>query len=431
VNRAHVVRARPHSLPGALALVALAAATLLAPGLAGARAASADTVASAQAQAAALATQVSELRSQTEAATEAYDEASGALVQAVGAQLAAEQAVAQAQTLATQQTEAAANQARTLYESGGPLSTYAALMRSGDPGDLVTGVQGEERHAARLRDLGAQAEAARDAASERLRELAAVEQHRSDLQAAAQAQAAKVTALLARQSTLLDQANAQVRQLEQQEEQRRLIANEVAFLRRYELAQALAGHQHGHVQMGGLTLAGTGDLSLATGATTGGGPIPGTDPAAIHAVLSTISQAADATAASALEAILTHLGSPYLWGGTGPSQFDCSGLTGAAYAAAGLLLPRTAAQQYLAGIHPALTDLRPGDLLFWADDPKNPATIHHVAMYAGGDLMVSTDHTGDVARIQPIWADGFAGATRPVPALAAAVAGPFWSPGTT
>lgn len=139
----------------------------------------------------------------------------------------------------------------------------------------------------------------------------------------------------------------------------------------------------------------------------------------------------DGTAARALQAILRHLGSPYLWGGTGPTQFDCSGLTGAAYAAAGVLLPRTAAQQYLAGIHPALADLRPGDLLFWADDPSDPATIHHVAMYAGGDLMVSTDHTGDVARIQPIWADGFAGATRPVPALADAVGGPFWTPGTT
>jgi cell wall-associated NlpC family hydrolase len=423
------VRAR-RTVTGLVA-IALAAGAVLVPGLA-ARPAAADTLGSAQAQAAALATEVARLQAQTEAATEAYDATSAALTQAVGNHLAAEQAADAAAAAAAQKSAAVAGEARALYEAGGGLTTVASLMRSGDPGDLVEGMQGAERHADVLRGQTDLAVAARQAADTREATLAAAERHTSDLQATAGSQSVRVTALLAQQTQLLAKADAQVKELEQEEEKRRQIANEVAFLRKFELAQALAGHGKGHLQQHGLTLAGTGDLSLSTAVTAPtGGSIPGTNQAAVDAVLATQSQASSGTAALALRAILTHLGAPYLWGGTGPTQFDCSGLTGAAYAAAGLLLPRTAAQQYRAGTHPPLSDLRPGDLLFWADDPNNPATIHHVAMYAGGDLMVSTDHTGDVARIQPIWADGFAGVTRPDPTLAATVPGPVWSPGTS
>ena len=52
-----------------------------------------------------------------------------------------------------------------------------------------------------------------------------------------------------------------------------------------------------------------------------------------------------------------------------------------------------------------------------------------MAMYYGNGLMVSTNHTGDVARVQPIWGDGFYGVTRPTPDLVGTVAGPQWSPG--
>jgi cell wall-associated NlpC family hydrolase len=125
------------------------------------------------------------------------------------------------------------------------------------------------------------------------------------------------------------------------------------------------------------------------------------------------SPAPNRTAAAAVRAALSQVGKPYRWGATGPASFDCSGLTRFAYTAAGLSLPRTSRQQWSAGRHLEVADLRPGDLVFWAHDPANPATIHHVAMYVGQGLMVHAPHTGALVRVDAMRPSGYAGATRP------------------
>ena len=89
---------------------------------------------------------------------------------------------------------------------------------------------------------------------------------------------------------------------------------------------------------------------------------------------------------------------PYVYAGNGPGTFDCSGLTRWAYGHAGVALPRTSREQWFVGPHPALADLQPGDLLFWANDVSDPATIHHVALYVGNGWMIHAPHTGDVVR---------------------------------
>jgi cell wall-associated NlpC family hydrolase len=122
---------------------------------------------------------------------------------------------------------------------------------------------------------------------------------------------------------------------------------------------------------------------------------------------------ASGAAGRAVAAALSQLGKPYLWGGTGPDAFDCSGLTQLAYRAAGLALPRVANQQWSAGRRVALGDLQPGDLLFWADDPADPVSIHHVAMYVGDGRMVAAPRAGAVVRVQPVYLEGYAGAVRP------------------
>ncbi|MFF4257925.1 NlpC/P60 family protein [Streptomyces sp. NPDC001663] len=108
---------------------------------------------------------------------------------------------------------------------------------------------------------------------------------------------------------------------------------------------------------------------------------------------------------------------PYVWGGNGPAAgdagFDCSGLTKAAYAAAGIALPRTAQQQFDAG--PRVADpsaLAPGDLLFYG---RTPNGIHHVGVYIGGGQMIDAPGRGKVIRIGPYRypGDDYAGATRP------------------
>jgi cell wall-associated NlpC family hydrolase len=90
----------------------------------------------------------------------------------------------------------------------------------------------------------------------------------------------------------------------------------------------------------------------------------------------------------AMRYALGEVGKPYVWGATGPNAYDCSGLMLRAYAAAGVTLPRVAAQQYWAGTQLPVRQAQPGDLLFWGYDRSNPDTIHHVGMYLGNGRMV-------------------------------------------
>jgi cell wall-associated NlpC family hydrolase len=127
---------------------------------------------------------------------------------------------------------------------------------------------------------------------------------------------------------------------------------------------------------------------------------------------------ASSAARRAVEVALAQLGSPYVWGAEGPSTFDCSGLTSFAYAAAGVTIPRVSRAQfaaYAASRPVAPTNLLPGDLVFFADNPRVPSTIHHVGMYIGKGLMVEAPHTGAVVRTSSIWRPSYAGAVRPAP----------------
>jgi len=96
------------------------------------------------------------------------------------------------------------------------------------------------------------------------------------------------------------------------------------------------------------------------------------------------------------------LGQPYLWGGAGP-LYDCSGLVQAAYAAAGIALPRTSEAQQVTAT--PVTDPRPGDLVFMGPSGQ-PGTATHVGIVIGGGLMVDDPHPGAVVRIEPYnWPD--------------------------
>lgn len=132
------------------------------------------------------------------------------------------------------------------------------------------------------------------------------------------------------------------------------------------------------------------------------------------------------------------LGVPYSWGaGTaaGPSYgtcdggetgcrvkgFDCSGLSLFAYAQAGIALPRTAQQQWddapvKLPASAGLSDVQPGDLVFFAYDPAHPdaydGNVHHVGLYLGGGQMVDAAHSGTSVREEAVWLDEFSGAGR-------------------
>ncbi|WP_456298475.1 C40 family peptidase [Actinomycetospora lemnae] len=99
-------------------------------------------------------------------------------------------------------------------------------------------------------------------------------------------------------------------------------------------------------------------------------------------------------ARTAIEFATAETGKPYVWGATGPSSYDCSGLMLRAYERAGIVLPRVSRDQYKAGAHVPVEQAQPGDLLFWAYDESDPDTIHHVAMYLGNGQMMEAQQTG-------------------------------------
>ncbi len=87
------------------------------------------------------------------------------------------------------------------------------------------------------------------------------------------------------------------------------------------------------------------------------------------------------------------LGKPYQWGATGPGSYDCSGLAQAAWAAAGVSIPRTTYAQWAALPHISTSALEPGDLLYFDG-------IGHVAIYVGGGYIIDAPQTGmDVQKI--------------------------------
>ncbi|GAA2075233.1 hypothetical protein GCM10009801_29760 [Streptomyces albiaxialis] len=101
------------------------------------------------------------------------------------------------------------------------------------------------------------------------------------------------------------------------------------------------------------------------------------------------------------------LGKPYVWGATGPSGYDCSGLTQAAWRAAGISLPRTTYTQINAGKRVSRSQLRPGDLVFFYSSRS------HVGIYVGDGRMIHAPRPGRSVRVSPIDQMPFAGATRP------------------
>ena len=104
--------------------------------------------------------------------------------------------------------------------------------------------------------------------------------------------------------------------------------------------------------------------------------------------------AANSRAGIAVRAALSRLGRPYVWGATGPDQFDCSGLVQWSYAHAGIHLERTTYQQINDGIPVPRSQVRPGDLIF--------PHAGHVQMAIGHNLVVEAPYSGASVRISPL-----------------------------
>ncbi len=115
-------------------------------------------------------------------------------------------------------------------------------------------------------------------------------------------------------------------------------------------------------------------------------------------------------ARAAVQFAYAQLGKPYVWGATGPGSYDCSGLVQAAWAAAGVSIPRTTYEQWSALPHVSSSSLRPGDLMFY--DAEG-----HVSMYVGGGYIIDAPQPGEsvekVDMSESWYAQNFDGAARP------------------
>lgn len=129
---------------------------------------------------------------------------------------------------------------------------------------------------------------------------------------------------------------------------------------------------------------------------------------ALTAPGSATAQAPNSRAAAAISYAYSKLGSPYVWGATGPDAFDCSGLTQAAYRSAGISLPRTTYAQIDAGRRVSRSELLPGDLVFFY------SSISHVGLYIGNDQMIHAPNPSAPVRVAPLDEMPFSGATRVV-----------------
>jgi peptidoglycan DL-endopeptidase CwlO len=200
--------------------------------------------------------------------------------------------------------------------------------------------------------------------AEHAREEAAAEQQRI------QSSRADLEAANAEQSQILDKVNGELQRLVEEEARRRAEAEAAAARARY------AG--------GGGGGGGDGNPEAFPNL-----PAPG--PAS----------------AAAIEFARAQLGKPYRYAAAGPDAYDCSGLTMAAYAAAGISLPHYSGAQYSSLPHVRLDAMQPGDLVFWG-----PGGSQHVGIYVGNGLMIHAPHTGDVVKVAGVYGSPV-GAARP------------------
>jgi cell wall-associated NlpC family hydrolase len=368
----------------------------------------------AQAAANALRDKVDLLESQSEAAAEDYGAINDQLGDLVTALIVAEQNVDSSHQGVNEAVGRTDDAARQMYMSGGPGAIYASVLEGRDISDVLdrmasvdSVVRGDIVATGDARVVAAKATATRAS-------LALLTSRRRVLEDQAAAAATRAADLHAQASAALAAADATVRRLVDEE---RALAQA-----RAEAAAAAA-------------LTGT--------VPWGSNPVP---PDALAAVDRAIAEAtADPGtpyAAAAIADARHWLGTPYSAGGggkNGPTTgwcsslapddgrlndgtcaatstigFDCSSLMVRIFSAAGRDLPRTSRQQWKIGVHVPLSDLKPGDLLFWANNLSNPGSIHHVALYIGHGLMVHSPHTGDHVKVASVYLNGLIGAVRPL-----------------
>jgi peptidoglycan DL-endopeptidase CwlO len=347
-------------------------------------AATTPAIKKAQNQAAALQNLIDQLSEEMSAAAEDYDTAQQQLEDTQSAIKKTQKQLTQSTgDLATLQ-ERLSQRVVEIYKSG-DLSMLNVLLEASSFSDLI----GRYEQLQRLSDQDAQLlEQVSDYKAQMAQQKTQLDSEKAQEQASVKKTAsakAKVTAQLAKQKKALKGKEVQIAQLKAAEQARqaalvaaakKAAADEIA---RARAAAAAAKNNKGN----------KGTTATTDGGGGGGGPAPGYD---------------SDKAARVVQIAMQYVGVPYVWGGSSPSGFDCSGLCRYAYAKVGVSLPHSSAMMYNYGVAVSRSELKPGDLVFYY------SPIHHVGMYIGGGQMVNA--TGDHVQVGAVWKSSYHGARR-------------------
>ncbi|MEU2426200.1 NlpC/P60 family protein [Streptomyces sp. NPDC007851] len=325
---------------------------------------------------------VDDLYRQAESATEKYDaakEQTGKQRKRVDAML---DDVARRTDRLNKAREELGSFAAAQYRTGTEVPQTATFLLANDPQDyfdqsqLMNRLTSHQKDA--VDDYVTQQSATMKKRQEAAETLASLTGTQDDLKTAKATVQTKLAAARQLLSKLTADEKARLAQIEK-EKQREAARKAAELAKRQAVATAAAGQ----------------DSSASSS------PSSSSDSTSSSSSSSSSSDSAYATkAAKAIAFARAQIGKPYVWGATGPGSYDCSGLSQAAWKAAGVSLPRTTYDQVNAGTTVSLADARPGDLVFFYDD------VSHVGIYIGNGMMIHAPKPGAYVREESIYYGG-------------------------
>ncbi len=362
-----------------------------------------------------------EVQTAAEVAAERYNGARELLQERTDAATAAGERAAAAQKIADIASDKLGQFAATTYREGGNLGQLEAFLSSKGPQDVLdraAGIQliSDIRNqimqdadassvvAGVLRRLAAEAQAQQLAAAQAAESARAAAQAQVDLAAAETANIAKQQgAMIAQLATLRNTSVTLERQrqagLKAEAERRAAAAAKAAAERRAAAAKAAA-----KAAAAAQARADARDRAAKDAARGSATPEPGSGSGSGSDGQSQSPPPPSGNVSAVIAFARSQIGDPYVWGAAGPNTWDCSGLTQQAWAQAGVYLSHYTGYQWNETARVALSDLQPGDLVFYGDSGP---TSHHVGLYVGNDMMIDAPNTGAYVRYDNIY--GFGG----------------------
>ncbi|MBX9397014.1 C40 family peptidase [Streptomyces sp. TRM72054] len=328
---------------------------------------------------------VDDLYRQAESATEKYNAAKEKTAKQRKRVDALLDDVAQRTQKLNEAREELGTYAAAQYRTGASVPDTATFLLADSPQDYFDQTQLMGRLTSRQKDAVDEYFTEQSATMQKRQEatesLARLTESQSDLQTAKATVQKKLADARELLSKLTAEEKARLAAIEKQkQEEAERKAAELARQQAEEQRRQEAAQQQEQESAGGGASAGTGNES-------GSG--------------TSVSDSAYATKAEkALAFARAQIGKPYVWGATGPDSYDCSGLTQAAWKAAGVSLPRTTYDQVDAGTTVSIAAAQPGDLIFFYDD------VTHVGLYIGNGMMIHAPKPGTYVREESVYYDG-------------------------